>query len=105
MCHLQPLSHRHAIGDLSLLYRYSNGFCPSELSSIISPLSKLARSTRGTSSSHLKVVILHATRTERNDRTFVPNMSRACEVSRIVCVTTIKKVTCIKHEANILQIF
>nr|CAH7719936.1 unnamed protein product [Callosobruchus chinensis] len=24
-CHLQPLSHRRAVGDLSLFYRYSNG--------------------------------------------------------------------------------
>nr|CAH7743508.1 unnamed protein product [Callosobruchus chinensis] len=30
-CHLQPLSHRRAVGDLSLFYRYSNGFCSSEL--------------------------------------------------------------------------
>nr|CAH7714630.1 unnamed protein product [Callosobruchus chinensis] len=25
-CHLQPLSHRRAVGDLSLFYRYLNGF-------------------------------------------------------------------------------
>nr|CAH7756403.1 unnamed protein product [Callosobruchus chinensis] len=36
-CHLQPVSHRRAVGDLSLFYRYSNGFCSSELTSIISP--------------------------------------------------------------------
>nr|CAH7738133.1 unnamed protein product [Callosobruchus chinensis] len=47
-CHLQPLSHRRAVGDLSLFYRYSNGFCYSELISIIPP----ARFTRGTSSSY-----------------------------------------------------
>nr|CAH7769085.1 unnamed protein product [Callosobruchus chinensis] len=51
-CHLQPLSHRRAVGDLSVFYRYSNGFCSSELTSIIPPLSKPARCTRGTSSSH-----------------------------------------------------
>nr|CAH7726359.1 unnamed protein product [Callosobruchus chinensis] len=28
-CHLQPLSHRRAVGDLSLFYRCSNGFCSS----------------------------------------------------------------------------
>nr|CAH7753018.1 unnamed protein product [Callosobruchus chinensis] len=32
-CHLQPLSHRRAVGDLSVFYRYSNGFCSSELTS------------------------------------------------------------------------
>nr|CAH7724446.1 unnamed protein product [Callosobruchus chinensis] len=56
-CHLQPLSHRRAVGDLSL-------FCSSELASIISLLSKPARCTRGTSSSHPKAVVLHTSRTE-----------------------------------------
>nr|CAH7723687.1 unnamed protein product [Callosobruchus chinensis]CAH7744312.1 unnamed protein product [Callosobruchus chinensis] len=63
-CHLQPLSYRCAVGDLLLSYRYSNGFCSSELTSIISPLSKPARCTRGTSSSHPKAVVLHTSRTE-----------------------------------------
>nr|CAH7730054.1 unnamed protein product [Callosobruchus chinensis] len=58
-CHLQPLSHRCAVGDLSLFYRYSNGFCSSELTSIIPPRSRPARCTRGTSSSHPKAVVLH----------------------------------------------
>nr|CAH7747506.1 unnamed protein product [Callosobruchus chinensis] len=45
-CHLQPLSHRRAVGGLSLFYRYSNGFCSSELTSIIVlTLSKPARCT------------------------------------------------------------
>nr|CAH7728840.1 unnamed protein product [Callosobruchus chinensis] len=56
--HLQPLSHRRAVGDLSLFYRYSNVFCSSELTSIISPLSKPARCTRGTSS-HPSTTIHH----------------------------------------------
>nr|CAH7733481.1 unnamed protein product [Callosobruchus chinensis] len=50
-CYLQLLSHRRAVGDLLLFYRYSNGFCSSELTSIIPPLSKPARCTGGTSSS------------------------------------------------------
>nr|CAH7716815.1 unnamed protein product [Callosobruchus chinensis] len=37
-CHLQPLSHRCGVGDLSIFYRYSNGVCSSELTSIIPPL-------------------------------------------------------------------
>nr|CAH7728716.1 unnamed protein product [Callosobruchus chinensis] len=76
-CHLQPLSHRCALGDLSLFYRYSNGFCSSELTSIVPPLSKPARCTRGTSSSHPKAVVLHTSRTERYDPTFIPRVSRA----------------------------
>nr|CAH7726547.1 unnamed protein product [Callosobruchus chinensis] len=72
-----PLSHRRAVGDLSLFYRYSTGFCSSELTSIIPPLSKPARCTRGTSSSHPKAVVLHTSRTLRFDRTFIPRVSRA----------------------------
>nr|CAH7725934.1 unnamed protein product [Callosobruchus chinensis] len=43
-----PPSHRRAVGDLSLFYRYSNGFCSSEMTSIVPPLSRSARCTRGT---------------------------------------------------------
>nr|CAH7752708.1 unnamed protein product [Callosobruchus chinensis] len=74
-CHLQPLSHRRAVGDLTLFYRYSNGFCSSELISLIPPLSKPARCTRG--ASHHRAVVLHTSRIERHDRTFVPRVSMA----------------------------
>nr|CAH7715440.1 unnamed protein product [Callosobruchus chinensis] len=50
--HLQPLSHRRVVDDLSLFYRYSDEFCSSELTSIISPLFEPARCTCGTSSHH-----------------------------------------------------
>nr|CAH7756638.1 unnamed protein product [Callosobruchus chinensis] len=63
-CHLPPLSHRRAVGDLSLFYRYSNGFCFSDLTSIIPPLSKPPRCTRGSSSCHPKAVVLHTSRTD-----------------------------------------
>nr|CAH7767476.1 unnamed protein product [Callosobruchus chinensis] len=63
-CRLQPLSHRRAVGDLSLFYRYSNRFCSSELTSIIPPLSTPARCTCGTFSSHPRAVVLHKSRTE-----------------------------------------
>nr|CAH7719681.1 unnamed protein product [Callosobruchus chinensis] len=75
-CHIQPLSHWRAVGGLSLFYRHSNGFCSSELTSIIPPLSKSVRCTRGTSS-HPKDVVLHTSITERYDRKFMPRVSRA----------------------------
>nr|CAH7757902.1 unnamed protein product [Callosobruchus chinensis] len=37
-CHLQPLSHRRVVGDLSIFYRYYNGVCTSELTSYDSGL-------------------------------------------------------------------
>nr|CAH7763489.1 unnamed protein product [Callosobruchus chinensis] len=59
-----PLSHWCVVGDLSLFYRYSNGFCPSELTFIIPPLSKPARCTRATSFSHPTAIVLQTSRTE-----------------------------------------
>nr|CAH7760697.1 unnamed protein product [Callosobruchus chinensis] len=47
------------------------------MTSIIPPLSKPANCTRGTSSSHPRAVVLHRSRTERYDRTFIPRVSRA----------------------------
>nr|CAH7741483.1 unnamed protein product [Callosobruchus chinensis] len=76
-CHPQPLSHRRAFGDLSFSYRQSNRFCSSKLTSIIPPLFKPARCTRRTSSSHPKTAVLHTSRTERYERTFVPRASRS----------------------------
>nr|CAH7743566.1 unnamed protein product [Callosobruchus chinensis] len=63
-CHLQPLSHRRPVGDLSPFYWYSNRFCSSELTSIIPPLSKPARFTPGTCYSHPRAVALYTSRTE-----------------------------------------
>nr|CAH7733629.1 unnamed protein product [Callosobruchus chinensis] len=74
-CHLQQLSHRRAVGDLSLFYRYSNGFCSFDLTSIILLLSKTARCIRRTS--YFRAVVLHTPRTKRYDRTFIPRVSRA----------------------------
>nr|CAH7741384.1 unnamed protein product [Callosobruchus chinensis] len=68
-CHLQLLSHRRrrAVGDLSLFYRCSNGFCSSELTPIIPPLYRPARCTRTTSSSHPRASFFILQ--ERNDTT------------------------------------
>nr|CAH7742295.1 unnamed protein product [Callosobruchus chinensis] len=76
-CHLQPLPHRRAVGGLSLFYQYSNGFCTSSLTSVIPPLSKPARCTSGTSSSHPKAIGLHTLRTALYDRIFAPRVPKA----------------------------
>nr|CAH7727819.1 unnamed protein product [Callosobruchus chinensis] len=76
-CHLQPLSPRCAVGDLSLFYQYSNGFCCFELTSIIPPLAKPVRCTPGTSSSHPREVVLDTSRAEGYNRTFVSRVFRA----------------------------
>ncbi|CAH1953833.1 unnamed protein product [Acanthoscelides obtectus] len=58
---LGSLSHRRAVGDLALFYRYTNGLCSSELSSMMPPRDVPARQTRLTSA------------TGRYDRSFVPS--------------------------------
>nr|CAH7714214.1 unnamed protein product [Callosobruchus chinensis] len=70
MCHLQSLSHRRAVGGLSLFYRYSNEFCSSELTSIVPPLPCSLDALRDF------FISPHTSRTERYDRTFVPRISR-----------------------------
>nr|CAH7760166.1 unnamed protein product [Callosobruchus chinensis] len=47
-----PLSHWRAVGDLSLFYRYLNGFCSCELTSTVPPLSKPA--PQGVCSSYIR---------------------------------------------------
>nr|CAH7764882.1 unnamed protein product [Callosobruchus chinensis] len=65
------------VSDISFLYRYSNGFCSSKLTSIIPPLTEPARCTRETSSSDPKAVVLHTLGAKRYEPTFVPRVSRA----------------------------
>nr|CAH7748199.1 unnamed protein product [Callosobruchus chinensis]CAH7754032.1 unnamed protein product [Callosobruchus chinensis] len=80
---MQPLSHPwRAVGDISLFYRYSNGFCSSELTSIIPPLFMPARCTRGTSSSHPKAVVSHTSRTER----YTAPLSPGCPGPGVDCL-------------------
>ncbi|CAH2012486.1 unnamed protein product [Acanthoscelides obtectus] len=73
---LGTLSHRRAVGDLALFYRYTNGLCSSELSSMMPPRDVPARQTRLTSASHPNRVKLRTSRTSRYDRSFVPRVSR-----------------------------
>ncbi|CAH1979320.1 unnamed protein product [Acanthoscelides obtectus] len=73
---LGTLSHRRAVGDLALFYRYTNGLCSSELSSMMPPRDVPARQTRLTSASHPNRVKLRTSRTGRYDRSFVPRVSR-----------------------------
>nr|CAH7752944.1 unnamed protein product [Callosobruchus chinensis] len=80
-CHLQPLSHRRAVGDLSLFYLYSNGFCSSELTSIILPLSKPARCTSGTFSTPGRLFFIH----HSDDDTTAP-LSPGCPGPGIDCL-------------------
>ncbi|CAH1955819.1 unnamed protein product [Acanthoscelides obtectus] len=73
---LGTLSHRRAVGDLALFYRYTNGLCSSELSSMMPPRDVPSRQTRLTSASHPNRVKLCTSRTGRYDRSFVPRVSR-----------------------------
>ena len=73
---LAPLSHRRAVADLSLFYRYFHGHCSSEISNIMPQLEIPGRETRRTATSHRHTVELRTSRTAPFDRTFVPRASR-----------------------------
>ena len=73
---LPSLSHRRTVGDLSLFYRYFNGFCSEELSTIVPPLVTHNRATRGALHSHPFTVQLQKPRTSHFVRSFVPRVSR-----------------------------
>nr|CAH7750868.1 unnamed protein product [Callosobruchus chinensis] len=75
--HLQPLSHRRAVGGLSLFYCYSNGFCSSELTCMIPSLSKPARCTRELLLTPRRSFFIHQ---EPNDRTGCPGPGMDCLV-------------------------
>ena len=49
---LQPLSHRHLVGDLSIFYRYFNGHCSQEIRDIIPVPLRRVRTARSSTHSH-----------------------------------------------------
>ena len=71
---LQPLSHRHAVADLYLLYRYYNGRCSTELTSIIPPTLSNLRPTRHNLKHHPHYLDLP---TSYHSSSFIP---RACQL-------------------------
>ncbi|CAH2001397.1 unnamed protein product [Acanthoscelides obtectus] len=70
------LSHRRGVGDLALFYRYTNGLCSSELSSMMPSRDVPARQTRLTLASHPNRVELRTSRSGRYNRSFVPRVLR-----------------------------
>ncbi|CAH2010986.1 unnamed protein product [Acanthoscelides obtectus] len=60
------------VGDLALFYRYTNGLCSSELSSMMPPPDVPARQTCLTLASNPNRVELRTSRTGRCDHSFVP---------------------------------
>ena len=73
---LPSLSHRRAVGDLSLFYRNFYGLCSNELNSIIPPVIVPSRQTWGASGLHPFAVTLKTSRTSHFDWTFVPRVLR-----------------------------
>ena len=49
---LQPLSHRRLVGDLSIYYRYFNGYCSQEIRDIVPVPPRRVRTTRSSTHSH-----------------------------------------------------
>ena len=69
---LQPLSHRRLVGDLSIFYRYFNGYCSQETKDIIPAPLRLVRTTRSSTHSHPFQVSLSNPRTLSRKSSFIP---------------------------------
>mgnify|MGYP003471208139 FL=1 len=69
---LQTLSHRRAVGSLSLFYRYYFGLCSSELQKIVPHPVVYRKSTRKASNLNPYLVTLERCRTSSHASSFIP---------------------------------
>ena len=69
---LQPLTHRHVVGDLSIFHRYFHGHCSQEISDIIPVSLRRVRTTRSSTHSRPFQVSLPTSRTPSHKSSFIP---------------------------------
>ena len=78
---LQPLSHCHLVGDLSIFYRYFNGHCSQEIRDIIPVPLRRVRTTRSSTHSHPFQVSLPTSRTLSHKSSLIP---RTCNLWNVL---------------------
>ena len=78
---LQPLSHRHLVGDLSIFYRYFHGHCSQKIKDIIPVPLRRVRTTRSSTRSHPFQVSLPNPRSLSKKSSFIP---RACNLWNVL---------------------
>ena len=72
---LESLSHRRNVASLSLFYRYYNGLCSSEISSLVPPKKVFNRVTRLSTNAHPFTVQIPACHKQFYARSFFPRTS------------------------------
>ena len=78
---LQPLSHRHLVGDLSIFYRYLHGHCSREIMDTIPVPLRHVRTTRSSTHSRPFQVSLPNPRTLPHKSSFIP---RTCNLWNVL---------------------
>ena len=78
---LQPLFHRHLVGDLSIFYRYFHGHCSQEIRDIIPVPLRRVRTTRSSTHSHFLQVSLPNSQTLSHKSSFIPRTCNLWNVS------------------------
>ena len=78
---LQPLSHRHLVGDVSIYYRYFNGHCSQEFRDIIPVPLRRVRTTGSSTHSHPFQVSLPNPRTLSHKSSLIP---RTCNLWNVL---------------------
>ena len=78
---LQPLSHHHLFGDLSIFYRYFHGHCSQKIREIIPVPLRRVRTTRSSTHSHPFQVSLPTSRTLSHKSSFIP---RTCNLWNVL---------------------
>jgi hypothetical protein len=69
---LEPLSHRRDVSSLSLLYRYQNGLCSSQLHKAVPPLKQHRRQLRSAETNHKVTLEVPRCRTTHYQTSFFP---------------------------------
>ena len=97
---LQSLSHRRNVASLSLFYRYYNGMCSSELSTLVPTKKVFGRPTRLASLSHRFTVEVPFCRTQFYKRSFFPRTACLWNSLPAHCFPERIDLNCFKSRVN-----
>lgn len=97
---IAPLSHRHAVLDLSLFSRNFHSFCLTEIYSIVLQLARPDRETCLTDAAHQFAVELLTSKIDRYDRNFVPRVYGLWNSQRSRVFSDTPNLQCSKSRIN-----
>ena len=102
---LQPLSYHRLVGDLSIYYRYFNGYCSQEIRDIIPVPLRRVRTTRSSTHSHPFQVSLPTSRTLSHKSSYIPRTCNLWNVLPSSCFPESYNLPSFKSKMNKLDLF